>query len=171
MIINHKYQFIFIHIQKTAGTSITNALYNLPETNNLYHSHSMINLLDDGEYVDYFKFCFVRNPFDRLLSWYNMILKKGFHNDWSKYILENSTNFSEFLELTDIVKIQCDFIGRFENISNDFNILSQMLNIKLELNHLNKFEHKHYSDCYNQIDIENVSKLYQRDIEYFNYKF
>jgi len=29
MIINHKYQFIFIHIQKTAGTSITNALYNL----------------------------------------------------------------------------------------------------------------------------------------------
>jgi len=46
-----------------------------------------------------------------------------------------------------------------------------MLNIKLELNHLNKFEHKHYSDCYNQIDIENVSKLYQRDIEYFNYKF
>jgi hypothetical protein len=202
MIINHKYKFIFIHIQKTAGTSITNSLYNLPETENLHHSHSMINLLVDDEYEDYFKFCFVRNPFDRLISWYNMILQKGFHNDWSKYILENSTNFSEFLELTDIViernplelqsqvgypksisfnqldyisdnlgNIQCDFIGRFENINDDFNILSQMLNIKLELNHLNKFKHNHYKDYYNQIDLEKVSNLYKRDIEYFNYKF
>lgn len=202
MIINHKYKFIFIHIQKTAGTSITNALYSIEETENLHHSHSMLNSIDINKFKEYFKFCFVRNPFDRLLSWYNMILKKGIHNDWSKYILENSTNFSEFLELTDIIieknplelqstvdypksisfnqldyitdklgNIQCDFIGRFENINNDFNILSQMLNIKLELNHLNKFEHNHYRNYYNQTDIEKVSKLYQRDIEYFNYTF
>ena len=202
MIINDKYKFIFVHIQKTAGTSITDALFKIPETYQLHHSHSILNTIKIEDYKDYFKFCFVRNPFDRLISWYNMILEKGFHNDWSKYILENSTNFSEFLELTDIIiernplelqsqvdytksisfnqldyisdnlgNIQCDFIGRFENINDDFNILSQMLNIKLELNHLNKFKHNHYKDYYNQIDLEKVSNLYKRDIEYFNYKF
>ena len=202
MIINDKYKFIFVHIQKTAGTSITDALFKIPETYQLHHSHSILNTINIEDYKDYFKFCFVRNPFDRLISWYNMILQKGFHNDWSKYILENSTNFSEFLELTDIIiernplelqsqvdytksisfnqldyisdnlgNIQCDFIGRFENINDDFNILSQMLNIKLELNNLNKFKHNHYKDYYNQIDLEKVSNLYKRDIEYFNYKF
>ena len=202
MIINHKYKFIFIHIQKTAGTSITNSLSNLPETENLHHSHSMINLLNSNEYEDYFKFCFVRNPFDRLLSWYNMILKKGSHNDWSKYILENSNNFSEFLELTDIIiernplelqssvdypksisynqldyitdrlgNIRCDFIGRFENLENDFYSITNYIGVDIKIKHLNKFEHKPYSEYYNDLDVKLVENLYKRDLEYFNYKF
>lgn len=202
MIINHKYKFIFIHIQKTAGTSITNSLYGIEGTENLHHSHSMLNSIDINEFKDYFKFCFVRNPFDRLLSWYNMILKKGLHNDWSNYILKNSTNFSEFLNLQDVIleknplelqslvdypksltfnqldyvtdnlgRIQCDFFGRFENINQDFEYLSEKLNIKLELNHLNKFEHKLYKEYYNDKDVKIVENLYKKDLEYFKYTF
>ena len=103
MIINHKYKFIFIHIQKTAGSSIKNVLHDIKGTKKLHSSHSMINVLSLDEYKDYFKFCFVRNPWDRLYSWYNMIQQKGNHNDWSKYILENSSNFSEFLDLTEVI--------------------------------------------------------------------
>lgn len=103
MIINNKYNFLFIHIQKTAGTSVTNSLNKIEETKQLYYPHSMINILNVRNYQNYFKFCFVRNPFDRLLSWYNMIINKGVHNDWSDYLLKNSDNFSEFLNLTEII--------------------------------------------------------------------
>ena len=80
MLINHNYKFIFVHIQKTAGTSITSVLNEIPGTEPLYYSHSQINVLKE-EYEDYFKFCFVRNPWDRLYSWWNMIVNKGKHND------------------------------------------------------------------------------------------
>ena len=103
MIINHKYRFLFIHIHKTAGTSITNTLNKLEGTEHLHHSHSMINVLDINKYQNHFKFCFVRNPWGRLVSWYNMMIQKKIHNDFSKYLLENSNTFSEFLDLTDII--------------------------------------------------------------------
>jgi chondroitin 4-sulfotransferase 11 len=202
MIINDKHKFIFVHIQKTAGTSITDALFKIPETYQLNHSHSMLNTINIEDYKDYFKFCFVRNPFDRLFSWYNMILQKGFHNEWSNYILKNSTSFSEFLNLQDVIleknplelqssidypksiifnqldyikdslgNIRCDFIGRFENIENDFNHISNRLQIETHLSHLNKFSHKSYKDYYSEIDVKKVEELYKHDIDYFQYKF
>jgi hypothetical protein len=103
MIINHKYKFIFVHIQKTAGSSISNVLSNIDGTESILYPHSFINAIDFEQYNEYFKFCFVRNPWDRLFSWYKMMLKKGVHNDFSKYLLENSRSFSEFLNLTDII--------------------------------------------------------------------
>jgi chondroitin 4-sulfotransferase 11 len=103
MIVNNKKKFLFIHIQKTAGSSITKNLHQVEGTLSLYNTHSMINMLDINYYQNYYKFCFVRNPWDRLYSWYKMMIKKQIHNSFSKYLLENSKNFSEFLELTDII--------------------------------------------------------------------
>ncbi len=103
MIINHKYKFIFVHIQKTAGSSIANVLSNIDGTKRILYPHSFINSIDFEKYNEYFKFCFVRNPWNRLFSWYKMMLKKGVHNYFSDYLLNNSSNFSEFLDLTDII--------------------------------------------------------------------
>ena len=83
--ISHKHKFIFIHIPKTAGTSIEQALRD--ETCQLLPGewaagrglHAPLNHLTLQELVDYgiltpaqlksyFKFCFVRNPWDRLIS-------------------------------------------------------------------------------------------------------
>lgn len=83
--ISHKHKFIFIHIPKTAGTSIEEALRDescqlLPnEWDHGRISHTPLNYLTLQELVDYglltpaqlksyFKFCFVRNPWDRLIS-------------------------------------------------------------------------------------------------------
>jgi hypothetical protein len=56
MIINHKRGFIFVHIQKTAGTSITQALYQIEGSERIASSHSMIRMLDMDHYKDYFVF-------------------------------------------------------------------------------------------------------------------
>lgn len=98
----------------------------------------------------YFKFAFVRNPWDRLVSWWSMIdanraaLAEGHPlNKFHRFILVKATTFEEFLEncdeeiidsdgrkwiyrnqidyLTDASGRQIvDFVGRFETIQQDF---------------------------------------------------
>jgi len=202
MVINNTYKFLFVHIQKTAGISIRESLKEIKDTKNFYYPHYMINLVEE-DLSEYFKFCFVRNPWDRMLSWYNMMLNKNIHNDFSEYILSNSLNFSQFLDLKNIIyekneleydgitpypkclyfnqldyisdhdgNIIIDFIGRFENINEDYkNILLKIGVNNLPLPHLNKFDHKNYRYYYNDSDIEKVYNIFKRDIEYFGYEF
>lgn len=106
MIINHKHRFLFVHIQKTAGTSVTEALNQLEGSQQLGYHHSMIDTIENAAYEGYFVFCFIRNPFDRLVSWWNMMMHKGIHNDFSRYLLSRSNSFSEFLDCTEIIDEQ-----------------------------------------------------------------
>lgn len=94
MIISHKYKFVFIHIHKCAGTSITKALLPHLDKNDLvlgctpeleklsreYEKKGLINkhssaaevykFLGKEKWKEYFTFSFVRNPYDLILSKY-----------------------------------------------------------------------------------------------------
>ena len=74
MILNHSRKFAYVHIQKTAGTSITSVLRAMPGTVTTL-PHDFISSVEVPE--GYFRFTFVRNPWDRLVSWYNMLQKIG----------------------------------------------------------------------------------------------
>jgi hypothetical protein len=204
MIINYDKNFLFIHIQKTAGTSIKKNLLLIKGSDSLHYPHTSINhaqLTNNQEYC--YKFTFVRNPWDRLYSWYCMILDKGPTSTFYRYILQNSNNFSEFLNLTKVIKddkkdifrtsvpnwksisynqidylhdktgkMNIDFIGRFENLENDYKFICDTIKIKCTpLLHLNKSKNDNYRKSYNDDDIEKVYKLYRKDIDYFNYTF
>ena len=103
MIINHQHRFLFVHIQKTAGTSVTEALGRVEGSQRLGYDHSMLSSVDAAVYEGYYVFCFVRNPFDRLVSWWNMMLHKGVHNDFSRYLLSGSSGFSAFLDRIEVI--------------------------------------------------------------------
>jgi chondroitin 4-sulfotransferase 11 len=103
MIINYKYKFLFIHIHKTAGSSIRNTLLSLPESYYLGHDHSFVKDINIEDYENYFKFAIVRNPWERLVSWYFSILNLRSSNNFKTYITKNSNNFSEFLNCTDVI--------------------------------------------------------------------
>ena len=67
--ISDEYKALFTHIDKTGGSSITCMLNNggKEETN---HKHKpMVNMINSSN-KDYFKFAFVRNPYERILSKY-----------------------------------------------------------------------------------------------------
>jgi hypothetical protein len=198
MIINHKRRFVFVHIQKTAGTSITQALQQINGSEKVFRQHSMLHVLDLDKYEDYFLFCFVRNPFDRLVSWWNMMNHKGFQNDFSQYLLSRASSFSEFLDCTDTIhetnegefpypksiafnqldyittqegRMAMDFIGRFENLEDDFDRICDRIGMKLKLPHSNAFERRHYREYYTSEDVLKVKSMYRRDLEYFKYEF
>ena len=77
----------------------------------------------------------------------------------------------------DSIKFFCDikninFIGKYENLLNDFNYLkSQIPNIK-ELPYINKNNNKEeYKYYYNEYTYNIITDIYKNDITYFNYKF
>jgi len=118
LISNEQPKFIFIHIQKTGGVSITKLLgRHIPTTipgRGCRHMPARRALKQVENPGDYFKFAFVRNPWDRLVSWYTMIdgirravangtatpkqsryIKK---NNLFKYVSRCGPTFDEFVE-------------------------------------------------------------------------
>ena len=146
---------------------------------------------DPEKWADYFKFCFVRNPWDRLLSAYTSKVRNK-QGGCSAYL----QSFEQSIPFTDFVKIvkdyydldrhlmpmhdlvmgkdfsNMDFVGRFENFEEDFLFVLKTTGLPCrDIPHRNKTKHGHYSDYYDDEAREIVSKVYKRDIEYFGYEF
>jgi chondroitin 4-sulfotransferase 11 len=188
MIVSHKHKFIYLATSKTATNSCEKILGGYDECG--HKKHSTLEILD-FDFSDYFVCCFVRNPWDRLLSGY-LQSKKLFRTiqsgSYRQYIydLSNNNSLKNFLKLADerfwhdydqsryyLNKgSPIDFIGRFENLHSDLNTILEKIGDKTHtLPHYNKSSHGHYSLYYDDESKELVEKKYAKDIEYFGYKF
>lgn len=184
---------IFIHITKTAGTSVAKSLFNyLP-----YHYTAIDYRVIYGKqkFNKYYKFAFVRNPWDRLYSAYRY-LKSGGWNDndkaWAEANLANFDNFTDFIEnwLThgNIKKhlhfmpqhhficdpkgqLLVDYLAYFETINDDFNKIAQHLGINAKIGHHNANPAESYLHVYNDKTQAIVADVYARDIALFGYQF
>jgi len=103
MLISHEFKFIFIHIPKTAGVSITNALQPFSDQalSKRITRHASFyeirRLILPEQFNHYIKFCFVRNPWDWFVSLYAYIRSPSTgHAD--RQILKNSKTFHGFVE-------------------------------------------------------------------------
>jgi len=188
--ISHKHKFIFVHIPKVAGFSITSRL-GVPVVG---HRTLSSILKNNTGCIGYLKLAFVRNPWDRTVSAFHYMRKGGCgeHNqddyrDFKKYFNEPKS-FEEFIKsntfnavvdnqqhfkaMTYYLDGNLDFIGRFENLQEDFDIVCDKIGIpQQKLPHKNKSKHKHYTEYYDDETREIVAEKYAKDIEYFGYKF
>ena len=198
--IAHAKKFIFVHINKNGGTSIEKVLrkfsrednetfhkhemmHNIPETDGLSFTNqdNILNQLNHG--IDnYFKFTFVRNPWDRCVSNYFFNKKKYPDSDHAKMNFEDylddldshwTTSYNQIDWLLDDSGKNCmDFIGRFENFQEDFKKVCITLGIKnYKLPHVNKSPHRDYRTYYDEDALNKVKRFYKRDVEYFHYEF
>ena len=70
--ISNKHKCIHVHVPKCAGTSITHTLFNRRDAHLTALQYK--NLLGDT-YDKYFSFAFIRNPWDRMVSYHNMLMR------------------------------------------------------------------------------------------------
>ena len=69
-------------------------------------------------------------------------------------------------------KVNLDFIGRFETLEKDFELLTARLGVLASLPKTNTSPRgRDYRSYYDDESIEIVAKLYSRDIELFGYSF
>lgn len=145
-----------------------------------------------------FKFTFARNPWDRFVSLYVYFTtytpkKKGapladrwvgpipsfkeFVMDFEKICetrpdIKNHATFQSLFAF-DEGEQYVDFIGRFENLREDFETVKAKIGLTApyELDHLMKTEHDHYSAFYSEESRKKINEMYKQDIYNFGYRF
>ena len=199
MLLSRQKKFLFVHIQKTAGSSLRQALTAaVPDLGPFLgtHDHAAWARPHLGaDWPDVFKAAFVRNPWDRLVSWYAMIREQdAATNRFWEYVRRRARSFEEFLlHCTDTVEdhdgrksilfnqldyltdergeVIVDFIGRYESLEQDAAPLFRRLNVNAVLPHVNGSRHGHYSAYYTDRTRDLVALRYRRDIDHFGYTF
>lgn len=211
MLYSQRKKFLFIHIPKTAGTSIRqvlqpycghSGLFNYlgrrlefyPELcfctgltkRRTFNPHTtymeVAKLIPTRELDKIYKFCFCRNPLDRMVSFYHHVLAKPQHHQHN--LLMSYGSFDAMLKNLDVVRepLQCsyvvdaaeeskmDFVGRFEQIEADFRQVCGKLDIPYNLPVKNTTKHADYREAYSSTNWRRVVDYYERDFDMFGYE-
>lgn len=211
--VSHKYRCIFVEVPKTGSTSIRLILgkplrphLGLWETKRLMESYwtqrggrvqrireSLYLLrskdrrreIGDRQFCEYFKFGFVRNPWQRVVSLYERTEARQ---------MREAMNFEDFVRWLEFSSSTCihssphryqldwflgpsgemlaDFIGRFENLEQDWTTIARKLGVSGALPHARANPRtRHYTEYYTAPTRELVARRFQVDIEHFGYEF
>ena len=141
--------------------------------------------LTKEQYDSYFKFTIIRNPWARAFSLYKNVMNDEIHKKNLK--ITKDLSLREFLNLyagkgmlrpqvywikNFEGKISLDYIGRFENLSEDVHEIFKKLQLEnIKLPHKIKGTGKDYREIYDDESIQIVSEVYKEEIRMFNYTF
>ena len=198
----HNYKAIFLHIPKTGGSSIED-FFDKQDRNYKNFYPDVVWGLKDRKYTQhcnyeeikkhyngenniesYFKFTFVRNTWDRLLSAFSYLNPNPKKENFCKFIkykcdkiingkIEECDHYNTQLHyVLQNNKEFLNYVGRFENIQEDFKKICKELCIECrKLPISNKSLRGNYKDYYDEKTITLVGDVYKKEIEYFDYKY
>ena len=190
--INHKHKFIFIHIPRTGGTSIEQQFSHDVGVSGDGTKHWNLDqykeALSNEQFDNYFKFTFIRNPWDIVISkymdrgWYSSPIQgRGgeigyysgqklsyFLNHYQPARHEYGDSFFDYFNPK-----QIDFVGRFEDRDEGLNFISKKIGINLnpQTKSRSNSDKKHYTEYYDDETRQMVAERYAQDIELFGYEF
>jgi len=208
VLLSESKRFLFVHVQKTAGTSITELLapYALaPSASRLNKLASDLGLRRDWRrchlrrhaplaraerllprelFRSLFKFAFVRNPWDRLVSWYAYILEDRQHHrhrtvrglpDFAAFVRSKAgkRRASQWWMLQDSAgRLGVDFVGRYEHLERDIAEVCSRLGIgQRPLARAKASRHAPFQTFYTPALADFVARHWAREIEAFGYGF
>lgn len=207
MIISHSSRYIFFAVPKTATHSVREVLraskaeqdweqqvlfgeqsIPIPQIASIKHGHitarQIKRVLPDVQWREYYKFAFVRNPYDRFVSVCAFLNRenvayRGNELAWMKAAMQRQ----QFLERV-LVRPQwqqlcdengdlaIDEIGRYETLQQSMTTIVQHLGLpEVGLKHRNASQHEGWRNYYDAELKGLVSDFYQRDLEIFDYNF
>lgn len=211
MIISHKHKFIFFACGKTGTHSVEAILdqYNddpelisqidqdleilrrqtsCPYTLKHVRPDFVRKYIDPSVWNSYFKFVFVRNPCDWVLSNFCFNYRyasKYLHTFepvhvnavWHMLKIHNQSAFTDnyfqyTFTLDESGNPLVDFIGKMENFQEDFNYVCSRIGVEpQQLEKKNPTSHMHYKKLYTEKAKSLVAELYKKDIELLHYEF
>lgn len=195
MIISRSRKFIFAHVPKTGGISMRAALAPFADGQSAAHDQTTHETLPafiarHPEMQGHFKFAFVRNPWDRLVSFYFNAMERlartipqmqsvgGFGGmlrmldadaDWLRdlHILRPQREFVR----GEGGGLLADFVGRYEHLESDFGLVCRRAGIGATLPKKNVSSHGPYARYYDDWGKGFVAARYRDDIMEFDYAF
>lgn len=192
--ISHKYKCIFIHIRKSAGTSIKKSFDDVPKAELNRYGGGLCSAKgwekNDYYIVNYIKFAVIRNPWDRFISgWlYCSSTKDRPIKDVLRYLpspWEQTGTQKIGHDFRHVTQLQTDMIVdddntfivdrllRYENIQHDFDSLCDELGkprVVLPTRKKNR-DRGQYRDYFDQEARELFEQHFWRDIELLGYEF
>jgi len=217
MLVSYDPPFMFVHIDKAAGSNIQHALRPLASHSGggkwrrrlawlgplnrwgglhrqaRFSEHARAEdakrCLPPEAYAALFKFAFVRNPWDRLVSRHAFLLRKKDHSQhravsalggFDKYVrwetggsrIHNRMRHQHDYVLGPDGRSIVDFVGYFERIEENFAEVCRRIGIPAELQPAQASHAlRDYRSCYTPETRELVARAYAQDIALFGYTF
>lgn len=207
MIISHEHRFVFTAIPKTGTHSVRQALrehmseadleqvglfvnkrFPFEELARISHGHISLQqvrpFLGEEAFTDYFKFAFVRNPFDRFVSYCAFMTRANGAFLSNPQAVMNHLLFVQPPEQHILFQPQhtflvdeaggllSDMVGRVEDMQASYDAICARIGIPTAtLGQVNSSRRGGYRDYYDARSRDEVARRYQRDLELFGYEF
>lgn len=207
MIVCHRHRFIFAAVPKTGTHSVRVALrehmaaddieqvglfvtkrFPFEDLAALRHGHLGLKqvrpYLGEEIFTSYFKFAFVRNPFDRFVSYCAFMTRNRDVFQKSPQVVMEHLLFNEPPEQHILFQPQhtvladengrllTDMVGRVEEMQASYDAICERIGIPSRmLEQVNSSQRGDYRQYYNQALVDGVAARYGRDLELFGYSF
>ena len=206
MIISAQHRFIFVAIPKTGTHAVRQALREhmgsqdmeqvglfvnrrmpIPELAKVGHGHLSLEQVrpyfSPEDFDDFFKFAFVRNPFDRFISYCAFMTRE--HGQFETNPQGVMWHFIDNPQWQHILfqpqhifvtgadgQLLTDYLGRVEEMQRSYDEAASRIGIPgRPLERINASGRRDYRDYYDQALIDGVARLYARDLQLFGYEF
>ena len=199
--ISFQKRFLFIHIPRTAGNSIQSVLrdysedeivalrseqdgierFGLRNPHYKLRKHSTLAeyraALGQEQFHNLYKFTCVRNPWDRMVSYYFRRTRDA--KDWDrkefKKMISKALSVADYLRLDESKEDpfdNVDYVMRFETLADDFRRVCAALNIPAKpLPKYNRSGREQYSRYYDDELRALIRERFALEIERFGYVF
>jgi hypothetical protein len=207
MIVSHRHRFVFAAIPKTGTHSVRHALrahlgpddieqarlfvektFPIPELARIGHGHISLAevrpFLGEEAFGGYLKFAFVRNPFDRFISYCAFATSRegAFDRDPKRvmrHFLFTAPPMQHIIFRPQHLFIAgpdgallADVVGKVEEMQASYDAVAARIGIATTpLDHANRSRRGAYRDYYDQETIDGVAKIYARDLDLFGYDY
>jgi len=179
-----EHDLTFVHIPKSAGSSVVRWLTRMPYQ--MIKGHPSLTIIKEQWPVTQ-TFAVVRNPWARMVSAYFYLKQYGFYwEDNNIASVEEFPTWNDFVDRLDydtkswntLTTNQCEWITdgvtylfKAETLDQEFNVIQKLLRREDPLPYINTSDHEDYRTYYTDAQKAKIGRAFEKDIDLYKYTF